>query len=51
MNREEIISYCLTYKNAYQNIPFRDHTASWLSAIGETVRSLHGFLKKPKGPM
>ena len=34
MNREEIISYCLTYKNAYQNIPFRDHSQLVISHRG-----------------
>lgn len=24
MNREEMITYCLTYRNTYQNVPFQD---------------------------
>lgn len=34
MNREEIISYCLEYKNVYQNIPFQDDSQLVISHRG-----------------
>lgn len=34
VNRKEIISYCLTYKNTYQNTPFRDKSQLVISHKG-----------------
>lgn len=34
MNREEIISYCISYKNVYQNAPFEDKSQLVISHQG-----------------
>lgn len=49
MNREEIISYCLTYKNAYQNIPFQDDSQLVISHKGNR-KVFAWFFEKTKEP-
>lgn len=48
MDRKEIISYCLSYKNTYQNIPFRDGSQLVVSHRGNR-KVFAWFFEKEEG--